>query len=1285
MKNWKKPIQGRKLRASAQNGGKCGYAAANPRLQDDGRIVGGVDATTGSWPWIGSLRSSAGNHICGASLINSQWAVTAAHCVGYFDSIVLGDLRTDSESPYHEERKFTIFTHPDYIGSTNENDIALLRLDSNVTLTDYISPICLTTDENEAITYSNCLVGGWGDTSEGGSPSTILQEAAVNLFTDSQCNGYLGSALYEEVMICAGKSEGGIDTCQGDSGGPLICKHPTDMTWDLVGITSWGYGCARPNSPGVYTRVSKFEDFINGIISESYLECSNGAVYTSNKLCDNIADCPNGEDEENCPKMMSSDIIDITSPNYPSNYPDNQAILWVFETEDPSAQIRLHFLHFDLEDGYDFIYAGSGWDPYDSGSYLLQHTGNTLPEDVVSTGNRMWVGFNSDYSVHKQGFFIRVSVDGEEGGMVECSDEMPCLGDYEECVTINLNERITETKTCECIAGYVREEGVCEDQNECLHPELNTCDAVAEICLNTNGSFVCQCKPEYTTGMGCDIGGEGNGGGGETDPNACGTRPIYEENLNRVVGGVDASEGAWPWIGSLRASSHSCGATLVDEEWAITAAHCVGYFYRVIFGDLKLDTVSPYNQERSFTIFQHPNYNDDTSDHDIAILRLTTKVNVTGYVRPACLATSETEVTTYSTCYVAGWGATSEGGNVANILQEAQVNLFTDEECYGFYGSEYNPDTMICAGYSEGGIDTCQGDSGGPLVCEGNNGQWHLVGVTSWGYGCARPNQPGVYTRISKHIDYIEQVINTDFDVCSDGSIFLPDQRCDFALNCNDGSDEVGCDNVLQEGEMVPFSSPNYPEDYPNSQDIVYIVHSENGTQMNLHFMEFHLESGYDFLTVGNGDDRNDDGSIVDVFSGTDIPSDILTTSNVFWLRFTSDGSITKAGYLIHVSVMTTEASYVCNNGLVIPERLVCDILADCPNADDEENCDPLPEGFFKYIRSPLFPNDYPNDLDITYIFNAEDHLNMKVAFEFFDLETDYDFLTVGHGNSPDDDSSVIEVLTGSSLPRNIVSPLSSMWIRFTSDHSVRKAGFTLNVTATSAEREPCSEYHGAILSTKSLERYQTTRGEDCGIAIVANNVDRRVQIEIEDAEINCNAGEYIVLQRTVGSGRNQRRQTLCGTINRRTITAGDAVMLVEYHLKIPNHGFRLNYRYVQDSSPNFQGCNSLVSLISGPVTITSPRYPSKYPSGRRCEYRVVASPGKRIHAEFDEFILQNHATCKLDYLRFTDFISNAEERHCGRKEELIYDSDTNYVSLFFRTNNNRNFKGFRATLSETD
>ncbi|KAJ8021036.1 Plasma kallikrein [Holothuria leucospilota] len=132
-------------------------------------------------------------------------------------------------------------------------------------------------------------------------------------------------------------------------------------------------------------------------------------------------------------------------------------------------------------------------------------------------------------------------------------------------------------------------------------------------------------------------------------------------------------------------------------------------------------------------------------------------------------------------------------GNVANILQEAQVNLFTDEECYGFYGSKYNPDTMICAGYSEGGIDTCQGDSGGPLICEGNNSQWHLVGVTSWGYGCARPNQPGVYTRISKHIDYIKQVINTDFGVCSDGSIFLPDQRCDFVLNCNDGSDEVGC------------------------------------------------------------------------------------------------------------------------------------------------------------------------------------------------------------------------------------------------------------------------------------------------------------------------------------------------------------------------------------------------------------------------------------------------------------------------------------------------------------
>ena len=101
--------------------------------------------------------------------------------------------------------------------------------------------------------------------------------------------------------------------------------------------------------------------------------------------------------------------------------------------------------------------------------------------------------------------------------------------------------------------------------------------------------------------------------------------------------------------------------------------------------------------------------------------------------------------------FVTGWGRTAEGGQRSDALLEARIRVLAESICGSpsAYGSLFHGDQMLCAGLTTGGVDTCQGDSGGPLVVPISRGGFRLAGVTSWGFGCARPGFPGVYSRIA--------------------------------------------------------------------------------------------------------------------------------------------------------------------------------------------------------------------------------------------------------------------------------------------------------------------------------------------------------------------------------------------------------------------------------------------------------------------------------------------------------------------------------------------------------
>ncbi|XP_041437458.1 transmembrane protease serine 2 [Xenopus laevis] len=230
------------------------------------RIVGGTNAVSGMWPWQVSLQYKTGA-LCGGSIISPKWIVTAAHCVyGSYSSasgwkVFAGTLTLPSyydPNGYSVER---IIAHPGYKSYNHDNDIALMILTDEITFGYTTQPVCLPNSGMFWEADTSCWISGWGSTFEGGYSSTDLKYADVPLIDSAKCNKYnMYNGRITSSMMCAGYIYGGVDTCQGDSGGPLVTKK--NGTWWLVGDTSWGDGCARPNKPGVYGNMTMFLQWI---------------------------------------------------------------------------------------------------------------------------------------------------------------------------------------------------------------------------------------------------------------------------------------------------------------------------------------------------------------------------------------------------------------------------------------------------------------------------------------------------------------------------------------------------------------------------------------------------------------------------------------------------------------------------------------------------------------------------------------------------------------------------------------------------------------------------------------------------------------------------------------------------------------------------------------------------------------------------------------------------------------------------------------------------------------
>ncbi|KAJ8915060.1 hypothetical protein NQ315_014315 [Exocentrus adspersus] len=242
-------------------------------------------------------------------------------------------------------------------------------------------------------------------------------------------------------------------------------------------------------------------------------------------------------------------------------------------------------------------------------------------------------------------------------------------------------------------------------------------------------------------------------------------RGLPSSNLpgGRILGGNSTDISQHPYqLALLSHNDFFCGGVLISDTWGITAAHC--FDFGIPF-NLRVRGGSTYKSSGGEVIdidevLRHPEYNAQIVNYDAALIRLARSFTVEN-AKPIRVPELNHPIHNHEMATVTGWGATKQGGDSIEVLQQVRVPVVSMQNCRSVYGSEHITNVMFCAGYlGQGGRDACNEDAGGPLVIGDI-----LAGLVSWGKGCGERDYPSVYTRVPSISNWILEVLERSRDI----------------------------------------------------------------------------------------------------------------------------------------------------------------------------------------------------------------------------------------------------------------------------------------------------------------------------------------------------------------------------------------------------------------------------------------------------------------------------------------------------------------------------------------
>ncbi|XP_036620990.1 ovochymase-2 [Trichosurus vulpecula] len=497
----------------------------------------------------------------------------------------------------------------------------------------------------------------------------------------------------------------------------------------------------------------------------------------------------------------------------------------------------------------------------------------------------------------------------------------------------------------------------------------------------------------------------------------------YLGHFSRIVGGSPVEKGAYPWQVSLkRREKHFCGGTIISAQWVITAAHCVMHkdmktFLNVTAGEHDMNLVEQGEQTLSVdTIIRHPYFTlRKPMNYDIALLKMNGTFKFGQFVGPVCLPKQGETFEPGFICTTAGWGRLEENGRLPQVLHQVDLPILTKRKCAAMLLTLKRPikgNTLLCAGFPDGGKDACQGDSGGSLMCRNKHGAWTLAGVTSWGMGCARSwrhncqkiasyrGTPGVFTDLTKVLPWIHNTIEMGQRM-----------RSSMAL-CSDQDGQLS-------GSEGQLRFPRHPHQFYGSDELcVWTVHVMGQMHIWLNFshldVEFEEFCRLDSLSVYSLEDK-----LIGKFCGVAVPSPIFISSSSVRLKFVSDATEYGTGFVLTYKALK-------------------------PNHSPDFGCVAFTVLFEEgIIQSLHYPDFYTNLISCRWIIHApEDHI-IKLEFQSFEVEESdgclSDSVTVYNDVEGKEE---IARYCGFAVPHPGLSSSSVMLISFQADESRVFRGF---------------------------------------------------------------------------------------------------------------------------------------------------------------------------------------------------------------------------------------------------